>query len=105
MNVSKIVELYKCFETEENNKEIKQTLENLTNLLNKWGSTHKDYQLKLFSLGSYRLGINSRGGDVDVICVGSEHVSVDEFFAGFSQFLNKEKFAKNFRVLLNNTSD
>ncbi len=36
---------------------------------------------ELFVSGSYRLGIQQKGGDIDIACVAPERVTRDDFFA------------------------
>ena len=46
---------------------------------------------KLFSFGSYRLGVVSPGDDLDVLCVGPDHCDRDQFYDEMEKQLRTEK--------------
>jgi len=48
---------------------------------------------KLFTFGSYRLGVHTPGADIDSLCVVPRHIDRSDFFTSFYEKL-KEVFLK-----------
>lgn len=44
---------------------------------------------KIFTFGSYRLGVHSSGSDIDTLCVVPKHVSREDFYDVFEPMLRK----------------
>ena len=38
---------------------------------------------KICTFGSYRLGVHTKGSDVDVLCIAPRYIERDEFFTSF----------------------
>ncbi|XP_030626747.1 poly(A) polymerase type 3-like [Chanos chanos] len=50
---------------------------------------------KIFTFGSYKLGVHTKGGDIDALCVVPHHVERSEFFTSFYEILTEQKKVKD----------
>ena len=53
---------------------------------------------KIFTFGSYRLGVHGPGTDIDTLCVVPKHVSREDFFEVFEPMLKEMEGATDVSV-------
>ena len=86
------------FETHEELAHRMEVLDRLNKLVKDWireqsilknipPTTAETVGGKIFTFGSYRLGVNSRGGDIDSLCVSPRHIERTDFFTSFLEIL------------------
>ncbi|XP_065538518.1 poly(A) polymerase gamma isoform X4 [Lathamus discolor] len=54
---------------------------------------------KIFTFGSYRLGVHTKGADIDAVCVAPRHVERSDFFQSFFEKLKQQEEIKNLRAV------
>ena len=55
---------------------------------------------KVYTFGSYRLGVHTKGADIDTLCVAPRHVDRSDFFNSFFELLREQADVKELRVRL-----
>lgn len=91
------------FEEEKEATKRERVLGILNNLVNKFigkvaranGIPEKENASKIFTFGSYRLGVHSAGADIDTLCIVPNFVSRKDFFTQFYADLEKESYITN----------
>ncbi|KAI1895314.1 hypothetical protein AGOR_G00105020 [Albula goreensis] len=54
---------------------------------------------KIFTFGSYRLGVHTKGADIDALCVAPRHVERADFFSSFYEKLKEQEEVKDLRAV------
>ncbi|KAK9956262.1 hypothetical protein ABG768_014007 [Culter alburnus] len=54
---------------------------------------------KIFTFGSYRLGVHTKGADIDALCVAPRHVDRSDFFSSFYEKLKEQEEVKDLRAV------
>ncbi|KFQ27449.1 Poly(A) polymerase gamma, partial [Mesitornis unicolor] len=113
IHTQKLVEVVKQFGVFEDKEEMNHrlvVLGKLDNLVKEWivelGESKNLPPLtianaggKIFAFGSYRLGVHTKGADIDVVCVAPRHVERSDFFQSFFEKLKHQDKIKNLRVI------
>lgn len=56
---------------------------------------------KIFTFGSYRLGVHGPGSDIDTLCVVPKHVTYTDFFSTFEPMLKDMEGVTEVAVCVN----
>ncbi|XP_059174336.1 poly(A) polymerase type 3-like [Physella acuta] len=54
---------------------------------------------KVFTFGSYRMGVHTQGADIDTLCVAPRHVERSDFFKSFFELLKSQPEVKDLRAV------
>ncbi|XP_034080918.1 poly(A) polymerase gamma isoform X2 [Gymnodraco acuticeps] len=54
---------------------------------------------KIFTFGSYRLGVHTKGADIDALCVAPRHVERSDFFSSFFEKFKQHEEIKDLRAV------
>uniref|UniRef100_A0A673LP59 Poly(A) polymerase n=1 Tax=Sinocyclocheilus rhinocerous TaxID=307959 RepID=A0A673LP59_9TELE len=54
---------------------------------------------KVFTFGSYRLGVHTKGADIDALCVAPRHIERTDFFSSFFEKLKRHDEIKDLRAV------
>ncbi|VDM56506.1 unnamed protein product [Angiostrongylus costaricensis] len=92
---------FNLFETDEEMHARIEVLRKLNSLVKSWVRKVSESKLpaemcenvggKLFTFGSYRLGVHTRGADIDTLCVAPRHVDRSDFFGSFYDMLKEDE--------------
>ncbi|KAM9271630.1 poly(A) polymerase gamma [Morus bassanus] len=113
IQTQKLVEAMKpfgVFEDEEELNHRRVVLGKLNNLVKEWilelgesknlpPSAVANVGGKIFTFGSYRLGVHTKGADIDAVCVAPRHVERSDFFQSFFEKLKHQEEIKNLRAV------
>lgn len=97
----KALEPFKVFETEEELNHRMEILAKLNTLVKQWV---KDVSIaknmpeasaqklggKIYTFGSYRLGVHHKGADIDALCVAPRNIERSDYFTSFFDLLKKQ---------------
>ncbi|KFP99777.1 Poly(A) polymerase gamma, partial [Leptosomus discolor] len=113
IHTQKLVEAMKPFGVFEDEEELKHrlvVLGKLSNLVKEWiselaasknlpPSAAENVGGKVFTFGSYKLEVHTKGADIDAVCVAPRHVERSDFFQSFFEKLKHQEEIKNLRVI------
>ncbi|KAH0620384.1 hypothetical protein JD844_020774 [Phrynosoma platyrhinos] len=109
----KLIETLKPFGVFEEEEELQRRiliLGKLNNLVKEWireiseiknlpQSVIENVGGKIFTFGSYRLGVHTKGADIDALCVAPRHVDRSDFFTSFYEKLKLQEEVKDLRAV------
>uniref|UniRef100_A0A8I3NND1 Poly(A) polymerase n=2 Tax=Canis lupus familiaris TaxID=9615 RepID=A0A8I3NND1_CANLF len=109
----KLIETLKPFGVFEEEEELQRRiliLEKLNNLVKEWireiseskslpQAVIENVGGKIFTFGSYRLGVHTKGADIDALCVAPRHVDRSDFFTSFYDKLKLHEEVKDLRAV------
>lgn len=101
---------YGVFEEEEELQHRILVLGKLNNLVKEWikdisvnknlpQSIIENVGGKIFTFGSYRLGVHTKGADIDALCVAPRHIERADFFTSFYEKLKNQEEVKDLRAV------
>lgn len=54
---------------------------------------------KIYTFGSYRLGVHSKGADIDALCVAPRHIDRSDYFTSFFELLKQQTEVTDLRAV------
>jgi poly(A) polymerase len=54
---------------------------------------------KIYTFGSYRLGVHQKGADIDALCVAPRHIDRADYFASFFELLKAQPEVSDLRAV------
>ncbi|XP_031408526.1 poly(A) polymerase gamma-like [Meleagris gallopavo] len=113
IHTQKLVEVMESFGVFEDEEELNHRLVvlcKLNNLVKEWifelgesknlpPSVVENVGGRIFTFGSYRLGVHTKGADIDALCVAPRHVERSDFFQSFFEKLKHQEEIKNLRAV------
>ncbi|KAG5899252.1 hypothetical protein JTB14_035430 [Gonioctena quinquepunctata] len=101
---------FDVFETEQELNQRMHILGKLYNLVKQWikdvsisrnmpESVAEQVGGKVYTFGSYRLGVHSKGADIDALCVAPRHIDRTDFFSSFYELLKTQPEVTELRAV------
>uniref|UniRef100_A0A8C4XHE2 polynucleotide adenylyltransferase n=1 Tax=Erpetoichthys calabaricus TaxID=27687 RepID=A0A8C4XHE2_ERPCA len=81
------------------NSLVKEWIKEISETKNLPSSVIENVGGKIFTFGSYRLGVHTKGADIDALCVSPRHVDRSDFFTSFYEKLKQQDEVKDLRAV------
>ncbi|KAM3860914.1 poly(A) polymerase beta-like [Diretmus argenteus] len=78
---------------------VKEWIKEISELKNLPASLIDSVGGNIFTFGSYRLGVHTKGADIDALCVAPRHVERTDFFTSFYEKLKEQEEVKDLRAV------
>uniref|UniRef100_A0A667Z4F0 polynucleotide adenylyltransferase n=1 Tax=Myripristis murdjan TaxID=586833 RepID=A0A667Z4F0_9TELE len=78
---------------------VKEWIKEISEQKNLPASVTEEVGGKIFTFGSYRLGVHTKGADIDALCVAPRHVERSDFFSSFYEKLKEQEEVKDLRAV------
>lgn len=99
------------FETEQELSHRMQLLSKLNSLVKEWikdvsirrnmpESCAQQVGGKIYTFGSYRLGVHHKGADIDALLVAPRHIDRSDYFSSFFELLKQQTEVTDLRVCI-----
>ncbi|CAB4015148.1 sodium channel 60E-like, partial [Paramuricea clavata] len=109
-NIENVLKEYGVFESEEELQHRMVVLAKLHEIVKEWikqQSLEKNIPEslidqvggKIFTFGSFRLGVHTQGADIDTLLVAPRHITRDDFFSSFYEILEENEEVKELRAI------
>uniref|UniRef100_A0A8C5N1M1 polynucleotide adenylyltransferase n=1 Tax=Leptobrachium leishanense TaxID=445787 RepID=A0A8C5N1M1_9ANUR len=79
------------------NNLVKEWIKEVSEVKNLPQSVIENVGGKIFTFGSYRLGVHTKGADIDALCVAPRHVERSDFFTSFYEKIKQQEEVKDLR--------
>jgi poly(A) polymerase len=108
--LEKTLREYSLFESPEESRKREEVLGKLNVIVKEWvrqislqkglpEQLASETGAKIFTFGSYRLGVHVSGADIDTLCVGPRHIDRADFFTGLFETLSRHDEVTDFTTI------
>jgi poly(A) polymerase len=108
--LQEVLKPYNVFETDEELNHRMEILSKLNSLVKEWireSSIKRNMPPnvadqvggKIYTFGSYRLGVHHKGADIDALCVAPRHIDRSDYFTSFFEILKQQREVTDLRAV------
>jgi poly(A) polymerase len=108
--LEEVLKPYNVFESDKELNHRMEILSKLNSLVKEWiyetsikrnmpESVAEQVGGKIYTFGSYRLGVHHKGADIDALCVAPRHIDRSDYFTSFFELLKEHKEVTDLRAV------
>nr|CAD7586327.1 unnamed protein product [Timema genevievae] len=108
--LQEVLKPYNVFETDEELNHRMEILSKLNSLVKEWiceasikrnmpPNVAEQVGGKIYTFGSYRLGVHHKGADIDALCVAPRHIDRSDYFTSFFELLKQQPEVTELRAV------